>query len=177
MEFIMIKLSKIFAITFLLFQSLVIFQVLPENIEQKSYTLEVITRLLLNISKVNHSYNFFTSKSNQGEYVYFSTDMAMLKLDGDTIKSYPVSKEGSIQHWVNPMNIARISQLQSLASNDTLLYNTVVRSEAMYFFEQYPSYPIISIEVLKHRSKAKVEENFFVIEEQIDTVYSNLFSF
>ncbi|GEM_PF-2241837 len=170
------QITKIFAIGFLVFQSLVIFQLLPKQVNYESYAVEVILRIFFTVSKVNHAYDFFTSESDLKEYTYTSNKVVLYQLSGDSIDTHTISNEGSITYLVNPINRTRIAHLQNIATNDTLLYSAIVRSEAIHFLAEHPSYSVIGFDVLKHRCKAKIMDSQFVLETQVDTVFSNLFS-
>jgi hypothetical protein len=167
---------KIFVLFFLSIQTLVIFKLFPKNILYNSYAAEVVSQIFFSISKVNRLYNFFTHPSSTGGYTYTSNNIFMLKQQGDSLEKLPISVQGSIKRAVNPVNAARINHLQALAMSDTLLYNAVVRSEALYYFKEKPSYPLFYIEVLNHRCSVRKDNSRFIKEEQVDTVYYNYFS-
>ena len=166
---------KIFIIIFLSVQTLMIFKMFPKGIYYNSYVTEIFTHVFFSISKVNRLYNFFTHPSNSGEYTYTSNNIFMLKQQNDTLDNLPISTEGSIKNSVNPVNAARLSQLQSLALSDTLLYNAVIRSEALFYFKEKPAYPLLYVEVLNHECRVKKENNKFIKVEKVDTVYFNYF--
>jgi hypothetical protein len=167
---------KLFLTVFLLLQTLVVFKACPQLISYNSYTAEVLSQVFFSVSKVNRMYNFFTNITGEEEYTYTSNYIFMLKQQDNKVDTLPITQKGSIKHLVHPINAARVSHLQALALSDTLLYNAVVRSEAVYFFEAHPTYPIIYFEVLNHRCRVKKIANQFIKEEKIDTVYHNYFT-
>jgi hypothetical protein len=88
----------------------------------------------------------------------------------------PGVSDKAIRSLHTPVNAARISTLPSIATQDTTLYNAIVRSEALFFFNRNKAYPLFHIEVLNHHCVASLKANRFVKTENVDTVYSCYFS-
>ncbi|GAB3948731.1 hypothetical protein GCM10028805_23830 [Spirosoma harenae] len=167
---------KLFISLFLSTQACMMSKLVPERPMHNSYYIEVVMQIIFSISKVNHLYNFFTDPGKSGNYSYTTNNIYAFKGQPEKIEGEFISKNGTIKHLVCPLNYPRLNQIQSIASNDTTLYNAVVRSEALFFLKKYKSYPILYVEVLNHRLKAKIAYNKFLKTVETDTIYSNYFS-
>lgn len=164
---------KLFAYTFLIFQSIMIFGSFSDKNYPKNYTFEVVSEIIFTISKINHTYNFFTSSSKKSKYSYVSNDIYLV--DKNKIHKLRISKDGSIKHISNFFNASRLTHIQNLATSDTLLYNAVVRSEALYFSKRHKTFPLIYFEVVNHSCIVKKEKSKFKKFETLTPIYSNYF--
>lgn len=183
----MIRAYKIFVSLFIFTQMFFIFKVYENkrlaslihkfDSQESVYPIEVFNHLLFSTTKLNHLYNFFTTPTGSSNYTYITTCLNLMKLErNEDIKIFPISKNGSIQHLVNPINYSRINQLHYVSTLDTLLYKTIAQSEAFYFLKKYKSYPLLKIEVMVHNCTIKQTGHLFVKKEKIDTIYSQYFS-
>lgn len=163
---------KVSVFLFLIFQSMMIFGVFPKKIQPNFYTGQVFMQIMFSICKFNNLYNFFTDPQDTHKYNYTTNNIYLLKKENDEIIKLPIS----LNEIVLPINYARINNIQSIALTDTLLYEAMVRSEALFFFRQNKSYPVIYFEVLNHQCDIRKVNNRFIKDEKIDTVYSNYFS-
>lgn len=154
-------------------QFLVIFKIFPEKVFYRSYSAEIVSSIFFSITKINRLYNFFTGTQDPDKYSYTTNNIYMVKGEGNNLKKLPIS---TTKDLVYPFNSARISGIPSMATQDTTLYNAVVRSEALFFFKKYREYPLIYFEVLTHHCAAQRTANKFVKSEKVDTVYSSYFS-
>lgn len=170
------KKYKIFVSTFLLLQSIMMFCPLPKIESGKSYAFEVISEVIFTLSKINHTYNFFTSPYKKTKYSYITNDIFMLKNSDNRIVKLNISNEGSIRHITNFFNASRLTHIQNMAVSDTLLYNAVVRSEVLFFSKQNATYPLIYFEVITHNCEIEKVGSRFRKVEALTPIYKNYFT-
>ena len=167
---------KTFALLFLVVQLLVVLEALPDQVNFKSYFAEIATSIFCSVTKVNQRYNFFTDPEKTGSYSYTSNELVLYRMEENHVEQKVLTRDGTLKSAVAPCNQARVSHLQSIATRDTALYNAMVRSQALYFFNQHHTYPLLYVEVLQHRCEVIRKGSRFEKIVHVDTVYNNLFS-
>lgn len=168
------KWCKYFIQVFLFIQILFLSGLKKNEKNYDSYFLEVLEHIFFSTTALKHQYNFFTMPAEM-HYRYFSTNMHLMRLERDSIKINTVSRNGSIKHLVHPINQCRVSNVVPVSFGDTLYFEAIARSHALYFLKENPSFSIFRLEILEKQCELKKENSKYFINKKIDTVYKRDF--
>ena len=168
------KLSKRFIQIFLLIQICFLSGLIKNVKSFDLYFLEVLEHIFFSTTALKHQYNFFTMPANM-HYRYYSTNMHLVGLKGDSIEINTVSKNGSIKHLVHPINECRVSNVIPVSFGDTLYFEAIARSHALYFLKDNPSFSVFRLEILEKECELQRDDLRYSIKKKIDTVYKRNF--
>lgn len=142
-----------------------------------NYFLEAAQHVFFSSTAINHQFNFFTFPNDKKvQYNYFRSAFYLLRLDGkEKISYHEVTKKGSIDHLVNPVNRCRIANVIPVTFRDSLLFEAIMRSEALYFLTRNPSYKAFEVEIFQYQNNIQKKNSGFVLNYTVDTVYKKVF--
>lgn len=151
---------------------------LIRNIDShNNYFLEAIQHVFFSTTAINHQFNFFTFPNEKKvQYSYFRSAIYLLRLDeNEKISYHEITQNGSIDHLVKPINRCRIANVIPVTFRDTLLFEAIARSEALYFLNRNPAYKALGVEIYQYQSKVQKTSARFVASYTVDTVYKKIF--
>lgn len=142
-----------------------------------NYFLEAIQHVFFSTTAINHQFNFFTFPNEKKiQYSYFRSAIYLLRLgENEKISYKEITENGSIDHLVKPVNRCRIANVIPVTFRDTLLFEAIVRSEALYFLNRNPAYKALGFEIYQYNSKVQRMDAKFVVSYTVDTVYKKIF--
>jgi hypothetical protein len=142
-----------------------------------SYFLESVKYMFFSTTAINHQFNFFTFPSDKKvNYSYFRSEMYLIGLDGETkLKILPLTQNGTIDYLVNPVNRCRIANMIPVTFRDTLLFEAIAKSQALYFLSKNKSYKAFGLEIFQYECNLKKNHNRLTISPKVDTVFKKIF--
>ncbi len=138
------------------------------------YFLEVLEHIFFSTTALKHQYNFFTMPAHM-HYRYYVTNMHLIKLKGDSLEIKAVSKNGSIKHLVHSINQCRVSNVIPVSFSDTLYFEAIARSHALYFLKDNPTFSVFHLEILETDCELKRQDLRYAIQKDVKTVYKRDF--
>lgn len=168
------KLPKLFVQTFLIIQFFFLSGIIKNVNNFDSYFLEALEHIFFTATALKHQYNFFTMPADM-HYRYYSSNMHLIGLKNGELDVTAISKNGSIKNLVSPVNQCRISNVVPVSFQDTLYFEALARSHALFFLNANSSASIFRMEILENECILKRESLRYSITKRIDTVYKRDF--
>gem|GEM_PF-4422299 len=138
-----------------------------------SYNVLSLKSFFFNLTRLNWQYGFFTSQSNQ--YQYIKSDI--IAVNEVTEESIFLSKDGSIETFGHPVNSLRLNTAIQQITRDSIYLEAGSRSIALYMFNKMPQVRRIDFIVLLNNILIKEENNRYYATTRVDTFYNRTLSY
>lgn len=169
---------KAYKITFRIILSIVFLSVIKvsvwvdKNID--CYALSVTQSLIFRVTRLNWQYGFFTSKSNN--YQFIKSDISLVD-PTDASKNIIIAKDSGLDKLVLPINAVRVNSAIQQMVRDTLYLEAGSRSIALYLFKNYPTYRNIDFSIQTYNRKIKIDQTKFALTTKLDTLFNRRISY
>lgn len=144
---------------------------LDKNVD--NYTFQVAKTFLNGITRLSWSYGFFTSKSDQYQYLKYHINM----VDDKTGISQPITENGALGNIGTPVNAIRFNTTIQQISRDSTLLEAGSRAIALHLFNQHKLFRDVDFTICAHNYHIGLENNRYTVTTSIDTLFDRRLSY
>lgn len=137
------------------------------------YPLQVAKAFINGITRLNWSYGFFTSKSDSYQYLKYNISM----VDEKVPITHEVTQNGALGNIGVPINAIRLNTTVQQIARDSTLLEAGSRAIALHLFNQHQYFRDIDFTICAHNCNISMDNNHYVINTSIDTLFDRRLSY
>jgi hypothetical protein len=125
------------------------------------------------ITRLNWSYGFFTSRSDN--YQYLKYDIYMI--DDEKPMVHEITDGGALGNIGTSINTVRLNTLIQQIARDSVILEAGSRSMALYLFNEHKFFRNIDFTIKAHNCHISEVGNRYVIDTSVDTLFDRRLSY